>query len=155
NWHHVLGTYTSSGGGTVKIYVDGVQDGTNTAGGSMGSDTAYLAFGSFIANHSASGAKYNGNLDELGFWNRVLSGSEITQLYNSGAGLTSPSTTSPAITATAIAGSSATCTLKAKISSAAHAGSTATCTARAKISCAVAGGSAATCQLRCKVRGNA
>lgn len=32
----------------------------------------------------------NGSLDELGIWGRALSGAEITQLYNSGAGLTYP-----------------------------------------------------------------
>ena len=33
---------------------------------------------------------HNGNMDEFAIWNRVLTGSEITQLYNGWAGLTYP-----------------------------------------------------------------
>ena len=33
---------------------------------------------------------YNGLIDEVGFWHKVLSQSEVTSLYNSGAGLAYP-----------------------------------------------------------------
>ena len=32
----------------------------------------------------------NGIIDEVGFWNRELTSSEVTDLYNSGAGLAYP-----------------------------------------------------------------
>jgi hypothetical protein len=34
--------------------------------------------------------QFNGGIDEIGFWNRSLSGSEIDELYNGGFGLTYP-----------------------------------------------------------------
>lgn len=39
---------------------------------------------------NVAGAYFQGRIDEVGIWSRALSGAEITQLYNSGNGLTYP-----------------------------------------------------------------
>ena len=44
---------------------------------------------------NGSGDPYFGKLDEVGMWSRVLSAGEISQLYNSGSGLTYPFVTTP------------------------------------------------------------
>lgn len=47
-----------------------------------------------------SGAYYEGDIDEAGFWNRTLSDAEVTQLYNGGTGITYTDTfnTAPTVT---------------------------------------------------------
>lgn len=88
NWHHILVTFDS---GTHTLYVDGTQNAQNT-GKTLAWDTgADLQFGKF---YNYSGGYYDGSLDEVGYWSRALTGSEITELYNSGAGLTYPFSTS-------------------------------------------------------------
>ncbi len=57
----------------------GTEDTFTSAGGASGSDVLQ------IAGHI-------GYLDEVGFWKRALTGTEIAQLYNSGAGLAYPFT---------------------------------------------------------------
>jgi hypothetical protein len=92
NWHQFVFTLTS---GVGRIYVDGVLNNSATPGFivplnaaipmNMGCDIRGLAPGS-PANW------YNGALDEIGFWTRALSGTEVGQLYNSGAALAYPLT---------------------------------------------------------------
>lgn len=43
--------------------------------------------------YPGSNIPFNGLIDEVGFWTKVLSSDEITQLYNGGAGLSYPFTT--------------------------------------------------------------
>jgi hypothetical protein len=89
-WTHVVYTFQSSGTntGTEKIYVNGSEVGTRTgavpAPGASGLEIGRDTTG---GNHS-----WNGLLDEFGFWRRCLSPTEVTQLYNSGAGLEYPFT---------------------------------------------------------------
>lgn len=65
----------------LRIYLNGVLCNTTT-----GNVTNYNT----AVNDLNIGTKYNGDLDEIGFWNRSLTSSEITQLYNSGNGLSYP-----------------------------------------------------------------
>lgn len=89
-WHML--TATSDGSGTTAgmgIYIDASSKslsaaGTNTTPGD-GTDNLNLGQG-------YNGNKLAGDLDELGIWSRVLTGAEITSLYNSGAGLQYPFT---------------------------------------------------------------
>lgn len=41
----------------------------------------------YIGRRQGTAENFDGIIDEFGFWNRVLSGAEITELYNGGAGL--------------------------------------------------------------------
>lgn len=87
-WTHLVGV---ADGRNVLFYLNGKVDGSTTYDGTMStfanagaqncrigclrSDTVYL---------------YNGNIDEVGFWNRGLSPSEVQRLYNNGAGMSHP-----------------------------------------------------------------
>lgn len=79
NWHHIAVTVTA--GGVIKIYADGVQEGTTTT--SMGTGicttTTTMTFGGArCSSPLGSGAI----LDEIAIWNAVLSVSEIQTIYN-------------------------------------------------------------------------
>ena len=56
------------------------------------SDTKTLGFGNTVPStmemgrSNSSGLYYDGTLDEIGIWNKLLTPSEITQLYNEGNG---------------------------------------------------------------------
>jgi hypothetical protein len=87
-YSHVV--YTSTAG-SQKLYING----TLTASG-LDATTAYEAYfgrtrlGVSEAAAASRGEYFNGQLDEFGYWNRVLSQTEVTILYNSGAGLAYP-----------------------------------------------------------------
>ncbi|MBL0183766.1 MAG: T9SS type A sorting domain-containing protein [Chitinophagaceae bacterium] len=72
SWHYLVGTYD---GTNLKIYVDGVLDGTTATSSTpmTGPNPLYLA-------SSAGSNKYNGSMDEISVWNRALSANEITGL---------------------------------------------------------------------------
>jgi len=79
-WHHYVLTYDNT---TVTLYVDGVSQATTAQNGS----------GSGGSNHadilSDGGTQYwLGAIDETGIWSKVLSATEISNLYNSGSGQT-------------------------------------------------------------------
>lgn len=81
-WYHVVVTYDNSTEETIG-YLNGTQvfNGTLT----WGTDTR----GNRIGQEANSGANpYNGSTDEIGFWNRTLTGTEALQLFNSGDGCT-------------------------------------------------------------------
>ena len=80
SWHHIVGTRNGSGT-TINIYVDGVLQGT-AVGSARAISGKNLLFGDMRGDRY-----FNGRLDEIGIWNKTLSASEITELYNSGNGL--------------------------------------------------------------------
>lgn len=90
-WTHVVFTYSGSTGNQ-KIYVNGTL--LNTQPG--GPATINTAGSQVVMLNSATAAPIplDGKLDEVGIWNRELTGAEVTQLYNGGAGLTYPFTVS-------------------------------------------------------------
>src|SRR6185369_14045411 len=65
NWHHVVGTYSGSGGThTSTIYIDGVSKGTSATTLTVaGAPTQVRAFG--LANDVSNTVPFAGNLDEL------------------------------------------------------------------------------------------
>ncbi len=80
SWSHIV--ITRSGiSGVLKIYQDGVLTKSGTA-------TANTPGNLYIGNHNGGGTGWVGKIAELGFWNKVLSSQEITDLYNSGQGQT-------------------------------------------------------------------
>lgn len=79
-WHHICLVRTQSTGNFI-IYLDGsnVANATDTSATTGNSKDFYLA--------SGSGNNYiDGVVDEAYFWDRALSSTEITTLYNSGNG---------------------------------------------------------------------
>lgn len=69
-------------------YVNGVEKTRRTV--SLNTGTGNFTIGNYPAQ---TGVSWDGKIDEIGFWSRALTGAEITQLYNGGAGLQYPFTT--------------------------------------------------------------
>ena len=93
DWHHIATTY---GGGTKKIYVDGVEVANASQTGSVTASNYKLALG----HTNPFGNPDRPNLDDVRFYSVALSDAEVSALYNDGAGdigepkfaITSPST---------------------------------------------------------------
>lgn len=84
-WYHVVVTWDTSG---EKMYINGTLEDTSAYNsGYSGGDSSNSTFGS-ISLHS--GFYYDGDIDEVGFWNRVLDQDEVTALYNGGSGFAFP-----------------------------------------------------------------
>jgi len=74
NWHHYVGTYD---GQTIKLYKDGAFYSQNTApSGNILIQDEPIRFGSRYG-----GDYFDGRIDEVGIWNRVLSPAEVSALY--------------------------------------------------------------------------
>lgn len=86
-WHLLTVSYNGSSKGTgLKLYVDGVLKGTG--GGSDLTDSTLTNETFRIgARENATFSLFQGTIDELGVWNRELTGQEIASLYNNGNGV--------------------------------------------------------------------
>jgi hypothetical protein len=89
-WHHYTFVYDSNLGGlfsTIKIYIDGTLVSNNVTYGSPSVNTTSnlpLVLGQFTSYDGAGAGdyrSYQGFLDDVGIWNRVLSASEVQLLY--------------------------------------------------------------------------
>ncbi len=100
-WKHIV-FISNSALSYQAIYINGVLSGTTSVPGTICNTTNALIFGAAIPTFRW----FNGGLDDIGIWNRVITPCEIQQLYTagSGTGLISSSTN------TLCAGSSATLT---------------------------------------------
>jgi hypothetical protein len=84
-WYFVVFTYDSAVG--AKIYVNGSLDTSNAQTGTLFAATGVPMVTMHAANTYGDGSGYSaGTVDEVGFWSRALSASEIAALYNSGVG---------------------------------------------------------------------
>ena len=83
--YHVVATKNDS---TLTLYIDGARIGNTSVAGAQGdliNPNSDFRFG----GGGAGTRKYlQGIVDEIGFWNRSLSASEISDLYNGGSGIT-------------------------------------------------------------------
>lgn len=86
-WYMLTYTYDGS---TQYLYVNGSSTPLVTkASSTRGTGTSYIDLFTWYANFDSTptyGNFLSAKMDEFGIWTRVLSGSEITQLYNGGAG---------------------------------------------------------------------
>jgi len=87
-WHHVC--FTCDGANT-NLYIDGAN--RSTGSGAIAHD-----FRLMLGNQLDGPYPLNGNLDEMGIWDRALTFQEVTELYNSGLGNTYPFAQTPAST---------------------------------------------------------
>ena len=83
-WHHVCFTRQQSTG-EIRLWIDGIEhlpyDEQFSKGGTQPlTDRNRLSIG----RSPDGGSRFNGSLDELGFWNRVLTPPEILHLYQEG-----------------------------------------------------------------------
>jgi hypothetical protein len=87
NFNHVAMTWLRTG--SIKVYVNGALNGSSASSGNY----ANVPTENISLNGNADGSFAIGkgcNIDEVGVWNKELSASEITSLYNAGAGKTYP-----------------------------------------------------------------
>jgi gliding motility-associated-like protein len=90
NWHMVTMIRDGSNNGIIKLYVNTLLVATSAAGqnGSLTFNAAKMSFGSeqeWITTgfSTSTDQEYlNGNLDDIGIWNRALTQQEIESLYN-------------------------------------------------------------------------
>lgn len=100
SWFYVVNLYDASAG-TWQIYVNGTSAGTvSSLPTSIYDNSAVFNIG---YNSDIAGGSYDGLIDEFGIWNNVLlTGGDITSLYNGGVGISysTPVSTSSTSTAT-------------------------------------------------------
>ena len=77
-WNHALITRNSSSG-LINIYINGILENSFTGYIGPYSNTQKMNFG---RQGSSNQHFLNGKLDDIGIWNRVLTPSEVSQLYN-------------------------------------------------------------------------
>lgn len=82
NWHHVVLTRNATTG-AVAVYVDGSLSGSATS--DPGVKTTAFSDICRIGDTDGSPVYFAGQLDEFAAWNRILSSTEITNLYRRGA----------------------------------------------------------------------
>ena len=92
-WYHVVFTWD---GANHKLYIDAGTPVSKASAVGTSTDSRTI----HIAQINTGNFKFNGKLDEIGIWDRALSASEVTQLYNSGTGITYTSGTAPSVTLT-------------------------------------------------------
>lgn len=80
-WYMVTFTWDSSG---KELFLNAVSDGTNTADETLTAGETNISIG---RNQKYNMNYFDGITDECGMWNRVLTGTEIATLYNSGTGM--------------------------------------------------------------------
>ena len=78
-------TVTNDGSGNGTVYINAASQATGTV--SHSSTTSTFTIG---RRNDTANTYFGGSLDEIGLWTRALSGPEISELYNSGAGLQYP-----------------------------------------------------------------
>jgi len=80
-WYHVVGMYSDSGD-FIQMYVDGALDRSTSTTRILAAPTS----GTFQVGKEpfASSFFFNGQIDEVRIYNRILTPAEIKQLYNSG-----------------------------------------------------------------------
>lgn len=103
--YHVVYTFQT---GDMKLYVNGSL--VASGSGEHLTNSGDLCMG-YPASGGSSGNRFDGHINKVGLWNRILSAGEVTELYNSGSGLTYPWATLPTVTtdpATDITATSAT-----------------------------------------------
>ena len=83
-WYHVL--VVRKGSTSTKIYIDGILRGSNT---STINPVYHTTNNANIGAYNSSGVYggfFQGKIDELNAWNKELTSTEITDLYNTGTG---------------------------------------------------------------------
>jgi hypothetical protein len=90
NWHHFLATANNT---TLNVYVDGVRVPNALTVGGDAVMNSLVHIGHWPGGYYQSGQSgfpylryYDGNIDEAAMWNRVLTSTEIANLYNDGNG---------------------------------------------------------------------
>lgn len=84
DWHMVTFVWDASAD-KQTLYVDGVDQGSVASAQTISQSTAKFEIGDNDVGGSAS--PWDGLIDEVGVWSKVLTSTEVTDLYNSGTGI--------------------------------------------------------------------
>jgi hypothetical protein len=74
-WHHIVGVYDGS---HILLYTDGVLQGTQAQTGNISAFSTPFRIGT----NTDFSRNYSGSIDEVRIYNRALSSSDVTQLYD-------------------------------------------------------------------------
>jgi len=85
NWNHLVFVYDDTAG-EIRVYVNNSLDATTHSSSLAVVANYFVIWGTLGTNSNAM----NGNIDLVGCWNRKLDNTEVSLLYNSGAGTTYP-----------------------------------------------------------------
>lgn len=99
SWHHVVCTFDSAVGSIIYI------DGTNVASDSVTTINNTNTGGKGVIgaiDYNSRSSFQNGDIDEMAVWTRTLSSTEVTDLYNAGAGNQYPFNVSITVTPSAL-----------------------------------------------------
>jgi hypothetical protein len=92
NWHLAIATFQRAGNITLHVDNDTILDSPTIV--DISGQTAFdlsNSIGLMVgADESPATNFLDGSVDEIGIWNRVLTGGEMTALWNAGAGVTYP-----------------------------------------------------------------
>ena len=92
-WYMITGVFDDSAN-TLELFVNATSIGSTSAAGGIADNGTEFEIGSdYETRTNDPGRHFNGRIDEVGIWSKALSGAEITSLYNAGAGLAYPFTT--------------------------------------------------------------
>ncbi len=80
NWHHVVGTYDGS---DIRLWIDGVQVNSTVVTGTLSPSVNHLEVGGHC--NDFNGKFYEGSIDEVRIYSRVLGQTEIGALMRGGA----------------------------------------------------------------------
>ena len=83
NWHHLVWTYDGSAGtsASINLYVDGQNQYSNA---SYSSYWSYEIKFQYFGKPTSANTYFSGSMDEVAYFDSILSSSEITTMYNSG-----------------------------------------------------------------------
>ena len=96
-WYHVAATYKREANkedNQLILYVNGTAEGINSSiqsNNTLESAKLPLHFGALRMSDGSYNSHLDGSVDEVAIWNDALTASEITAIYNSGAGLNAAS----------------------------------------------------------------
>jgi hypothetical protein len=88
-WHHFV-VVLNAGDLTIKVYIDNVINYDYVTSTTDFQANSVLYIGSGSPDTQETYGLLNGSIDEFGLWNRALSPTEVTKLYNGGSGLSWP-----------------------------------------------------------------
>ncbi len=89
-WQHLCATYEATGDTSdPKMYINGVPQTITETTAPSGAATSDASYDAIIGNRSDAARPFDGRIDEVRIYNRILSSDEIVQLYR----LTTPTAT--------------------------------------------------------------